>query len=337
MAGVMDTDLVIAAAQGGALGSLPCAMLSAEKAREQVNIIRQRVSAPVNMNFFCHQGDQPDPRREAGWRQRLSSYYSELGLDPAAPSNAASRAPFDAAMCALVEELKPEVVSFHFGLPDKALLARVKAAGCIVVSSATIVREAVWLEQNGADVIIAQGAEAGGHRGMFLTEDINTQPGLFALLPQVVDAVRVPVIAAGAIADGRGIAAALVLGAAGVQLGTAYLRCPESKAIAPAKAALAAAHDDSTVMTNVMTGRPARGVANRVMREVGLISADAPAFPHSATALGPLKAAAEKLGRVDFTNLWAGQAVGLGREMPAAELTRALAGDALARLSRMAG
>jgi nitronate monooxygenase len=336
MAGVMDADLVIAAAQGGALGSLPCAMLSVEKAREQVNIIRQRVSAPVNMNFFCHRAVNADPAREARWKQRLGTYYKEFGLDPAAPINAANRAPFDAAMCELVEELKPEVVSFHFGLPDQALLARVKAAGSIVISSATIVKEAIWLEENGADAIIAQGAEAGGHRGMFLTENITEQPGTFALVPQVVDAVRVPVIAAGGIADGRGIAAAFALGAAGVQIGTAYLRCPESKVIAPARVALAQARDDSTVITNVMTGRPARGVANRVMREAGPISPDAPAFPHAATGLAPLKAAAEKLGKVDFTNLWAGQAVRLGREMPAAELTRALAGAALARLSQMA-
>jgi nitronate monooxygenase len=333
----MDADLVIAAAQGGALGSLPCAMLSVEKAREQISIIRQRVSAPVNMNFFCHKAVDADPQREAGWKKRLGDYYEELGLDPAAPVNAASRAPFDAAMCELVEELKPEVVSFHFGLPDQALLRRVKAAGCIVISSATIVREAIWLEENGADAIIAQGAEAGGHRGMFLTENIAEQPGTFALVPQVVDAVKVPVIAAGGIADGRGIAAAFALGAAGVQIGSAYLRCPESKVIAPARVALARARDDSTVITNVMTGRPARGVANRVMREVGPISPDAPAFPHSAPALAPLKVAAEKQGKVDFTNLWAGQAVRMGREMPAAELTRALAGAALARLSRMAG
>jgi nitronate monooxygenase len=335
MAGVMDADLVIAAAQGGALGSLPCAMLSVEKAREQVNIVRQRVSAPVNMNFFCHTPVDVDPQREAGWRQRLASYYSEFGLDPAAPINAANRAPFDAAMCELIEELKPEVVSFHFGLPEPALLKRIKAAGRIVIASATIVREAIWLEEHGADAIIAQGAEAGGHRGMFLTENIAEQPGTLALVPQVVDAVRVPVIAAGGIADGRGIAAAFALGAAGVQIGTAYLHCPESKIIAPHRAALAAAPDDSTVITNVMTGRPARGVANRVMREVGPMSPDAPAFPHAATALGPLKAAAEKLGRVDFTNLWAGQAVRLGRNMPAAELTRALAGDALKRLSQL--
>src|ERR1700732_5064838 len=172
MAGAMDAELVIAAAQGGALGSLPCAMLSVEKAREQINIFRQRVSAPVNMNFFCHKAVDPDPQREAGWRHRLSSYYRELGLDPAAPVNAANRAPFDTAMCELVEELRPEVVSFHFGLPDQALLARVKAAGSIVISSATIVKEAIWLEENGADAIIAQGAEAGGHRGMGLTENI---------------------------------------------------------------------------------------------------------------------------------------------------------------------
>ncbi len=337
MAGAMDADLVIAVAQGGALGSLPCALLSVEKAREQVSIVRQRVSAPINMNFFCHQPVEADAGREAKWRARLAAYYAEHGLDPAAPIAAANRAPFDAAMCALVEELKPEIVSFHFGLPDQALLARVKAAGCLVMSSATIVREAIWLEENGADVIIAQGAEAGGHRGMFLTDNIAEQPGTFALVPQVVDAVKVPVIAAGGIADGRGIAAAFALGAAGVQIGSAYLRCPESKVIAAARTALAQARDDSTVITNVMTGRPARGVANRVMREVGPISPDAPAFPHAATALAPLKAAAEKLGKVDFTNLWAGQAVRMGRDMPAAELTRALAGSALARLSRLAG
>ena len=336
MAGVMDADLVIAAAQGGALGSLPCAMISAEKAREQVNIIRQRVSAPVNMNFFCHKPVDADPAGEAGWKARLGAYYREFGLDPAAPVNAANRAPFDAALCAVVEELKPEVVSFHFGLPSPDLVRRVKATGAIVMSSATTVKEAIWVEENGADVVIAQGAEAGGHRGMFLTDSIAGQPGTFALVPQVVDAVKVPVIAAGGIADGRGIAAALALGAAGVQIGTAYLRCPESKVTAPARAALAQATDESTVITNVMTGRPARGVANRVMREVGPISPDAPAFPHAATALGPLKAAAEKLGRVDFTNLWAGQAVRMGREMPAAEMTRALAGAALARMSQMA-
>jgi len=337
MAGVMDADLVIAAAQGGALGSLPCAMLSAEKACEQVKIIRQRVSAPINMNFFCHRAGDPDAGSQARWKLRLEGYYSEYGVDPAAPVNAVNRAPFDEAMCEVVEELKPEIVSFHFGLPEKSLLRRVKAAGCIVISSATIVKEAVWLEENGADAIIAQGMEAGGHRGMFLTDNIAEQPGTFALVPQVVDAVKVPVIASGGIADGRGIAAAFALGAAGVQIGSAYLRCPESKVSALARVALAQALDDSTVITNVMTGRPARGVPNRLMREVGPISPDAPAFPHAATALAPLKAAAEKQGKLDFTNLWAGQAIRMGREAPAGELTRALAGAALARMKQLAG
>jgi nitronate monooxygenase len=336
MAGVMDADIAIAVAEGGGLPSVPCAMISPEKAREQIGIIRQRVSAPVNLNFFCHEAVDADPAREATWRQRLTPYYEEHGFDPEMTIHVANRAPFDAAFCEVVEELNPEIVSFHFGLPEPSLLKRVKATGAIVMASATIVREAIWLEENGADVIIAQGAEAGGHRGMFLTDNIAEQPGTFALVPQVVDAVKVPVIAAGGIADGRGIAAAFALGAAGVQIGSAYLRCPESKVIAPARKMLAQAMDDSTVITNVMTGRPARGVANRVMREVGPMCPEAPAFPHSATALGPLKQAAEKLGKLDFTSLWAGQAVRLGREMPAAELTRALAGAALARMSKLA-
>jgi len=337
MAGVMDAELVIAVAEGGGLGSLPSAMLSPEKAREQVHIIRQRVQAPVNMNFFCHTPVDLTAEAEARWKQRLTGYYTEHGLDPAAPINAANRAPFDAAFCEVVEELKPEVVSFHFGLPEQALLKRVKAAGCLVMSSATTVKEAVWLEQHGVDAVIAQGAEAGGHRGMFLTDKISEQPGTFALVPQVADAVKVPVIAAGGIADGRGIAAAFALGASGVQIGSAYLRCPESKVSAGGRKALAEARDDSTVITNVMTGRPARGVQNRLMREAGPISPDAPPFPHAATALGPLKTAAEKQGRVDFTNLWAGQAVALGREVPAAELTRDFAKSALARMKALAG
>jgi nitronate monooxygenase len=337
MAGAIDADLAIAVAQGGGVPSVPCAMISPEKAREQVKIVRQRVSAPINLNFFCHQAVETDPAREAVWRQRLAAYYREHGLDPSAPISAANRAPFDDAFCEVVEELKPEIVSFHFGLPEQRLLERVKTTGAILMSSATIVREALWLEERGVDIVIAQGAEAGGHRGMFLTDNIAEQVGTFALLPQVVDAVKVPVIATGGIGDGRGIAAAFALGASGVQVGSAYLRCPESKVIAIARQALAAANDESTVITNVMTGKPARGVANRAMREVGPISPDAPAFPHSATAFGPIKQAAEKLGKTDFTNMWAGQAVRLGRDMPAADLTRALANDALARMRRLAG
>jgi nitronate monooxygenase len=231
-------------------------------------------------------------------------------------------------MCGLVEEFAPEVVSFHFGLPDKRLLARVKATGAKVLSSATTVAEARWLEREGCDAIVAQGFEAGGHRGMFLSDDIATQVGTFALVPQVVDAVRVPVIAAGGVGDARGIVAAAVLGAAAVQIGSAYLRCPESKATALHRMVLAAARDDGTVLTNVVTGRPARGFVTRLVGEVGPMSPDAPAFPLAAGAIGPLRAKAEAAGSGDFSTMWAGQAAGFAREMPAGELTRRLAAEA---------
>lgn len=335
MVAVQDAEMAAAVCLAGGLGSLACAALSVEQVREQVAKIRSRVSAPINLNFFCHEAVDADPLREAGWKRRLAPYYAELGLDPEAPVHFANRAPFDSKMCDLIEELRPEVVSFHFGLPTEPLLRRVKSAGCVVMASATIVREAIWLEKNGADVIIAQGAEAGGHRGMFLTDDIFTQPGTFSLVPQVADAVGLPVIAAGGIADGRGIAAAFALGASGVQVGSAYLRCRESKAISAAKIAFADATDESTVITNVMTGRPARGVFNRIMREVGPMSGLAPAFPHSANALAPLKTGAEKLGKVDYTNLWAGQSIKLGRELPAGDLTRALADEAILRMNQL--
>lgn len=333
MAGAMDAELVIAACEGGALGSLPCAMLSPEKMREEVARIRARVTRPFNLNFFCHTPLPADPTRMAAWRERLAPEYAALGLDVHAPQTAANRAPFDAAGCEVVLELKPRVVSFHFGLPERPLLDRVKAAGCIVLASATTVKEAAWLEAHGADAIIAQGAEAGGHRGMFLTDDPAAQPGTMALVPQVVDAVRVPVIAAGGIADARGIVAAFALGACGVQLGTAYLRCPEAKISPLFRAALARASDESTVLTNVFTGRLARGIRNKAIDTLGPIAAGAPAFPHAATALAPLRAAAEKAGSGDFTSMWAGQAVHLAREVPAAELTRQLAAASLRAFS----
>jgi nitronate monooxygenase len=333
MAGAMDAELVIAACEAGALGSLPCAMLSADKMREQIGIIRQRTSAPINLNFFCHTPVPSDAAREAIWRQRLALYYKEFGLDPAAPVTAANRAPFDEGACKIVEDVKPEVVSFHFGLPEASLLARVKAAGSVVISSATTVEEAVWLERHGADAVIAQGAEAGGHRGMFLSNDVASQVGTFALVPQVADAVKIPVIAAGGIADARGIAAAFMLGASGVQIGTAYLGTPEST-ISPAfRKRLSEARDDGSEITTVMTGKPARGLVNRMMRDLGPLPLDAPAFPHAATAIGPLRARAESQNNADFTPLWAGQAASLSRIMPAVELTRSLAKAALARVN----
>lgn len=336
MAGASGTDMAIAVSAAGGLGALPCAMLDAARARADIELIRQRTSKPLNVNFFCHAEPAPEREGDARWRARLASYYLELGLDPAVSAPALNRAPFDARTCEIVEELKPEVVSFHFGLPVQALLDRVKAAGCVVISSATTVAEARWLEEHGCDAIIAQGNEAGGHRGMFLTQSIATQPGTFALVPQVVDAVQVPVIAAGGIGDGRGIAAAFALGAAAVQIGTAYLLTPESLITDFHRQALGQAHDDQTALTNVFSGRPARGLMNRVMREVGPMADEVPAFPTAGAALAPLKAKSESQGSSDFSSLWSGQAAGLGRVAGADELTRQLALDARQLLNSLA-
>jgi nitronate monooxygenase len=310
-------------------------MCTPAQAREQAGKLRAATRRPISLGFFCHTSPEPNNAREAVWRDRLAAYYAEFGLDPRAAVPAPLRAPFNEELCEMVVELRPAAASFHFGLPEEALVRRVKEAGIKVISSATTVAEARWLETRGADVIVAQGAEAGGHRGIFLSDDISTQAGTLALVPQVVDAVHVPVVAAGGIGDARGIAAAFALGACGAQLGTAYLHCPESKVSAPHRAALAAAQDDSTVLTNVMSGRPARGIVNRLIREVGPISDLAPAFPLAANALAPLRAAAEKQGSGEFSPLWSGQAAALGRALPAAELTRRLAAEALEGLHRL--
>jgi nitronate monooxygenase len=310
-------------------------MLNPEQVHSEMGKIRARTKNPINLNFFCHTPPVPNNAREARWRDRLAPYYRELAVDPAAPIPSSNRTAFDAVMCDVVEETKPDVVSFHFGLPAEPLLGRLKAAGFPVMSSATTAAEARWLEERGVAAVIAQGYEAGGHRGMFLSDDLAAQVGTFALIPQVVDAVKVPVIAAGGVTDARGIAAAFALGAAAVQMGTAYLWCPEAKISAPHRAALRAARDDGTAVTNLMTGRPARGFVNRVMREIGAISDVAPEFPLAAGALAPLRAKAEAQGSGDFSPLWAGQAASLGRALPAGELTRKLAADALTRLREM--
>jgi nitronate monooxygenase len=334
MAGSVGSELAVAVSQAGGLGSLPCAMLSPDQARTELGIMRQQTARPINLNYFCHQPPQADPARDAVWRERLKPYYVALGLDPA-NGGAGSRTPFDAAMAEIVEEFTPEVVSFHFGLPERPLLERVRATGARVISSATSVDEARWLEDNGCDAIIAQGYEAGGHRGMFLSQDIATQAGTIALVPQVVDAVKVPVIAAGGITDARGIAAAFALGASAVQLGTAYLFCPEAKVGPLHRQALRAAKDNATVLTNVISGRPARGIINRLIEEVGPMTDLAPEFPLASGAIMPLRAKAEAAGSSDFSSLWSGQAAALAQELPAGELTRRLAADALARLQAL--
>jgi nitronate monooxygenase len=312
-------------------------MLTPELLRGELQTVRQQTDRPINVNFFCHVPPVVDAGREAAWRKRLARYYEELGVPASAADGGAVRTPYGAAMGELLLEFRPKVASFHFGLPEEALLKPLRDAGILIVSSATTVDEARWLEGRGVDAVIAQGAEAGGHRGMFLTDDIASQPGTMALVPQVVDAVKVPVIAAGGIADGRGVAAALALGAAGVQIGTAFLLSPEAKVSQVHRTALKSKSADVTALTNVFTGRPARGVVNRIMREVGPLSAEAPSFPLAAGAAAPLRAAAEATGSGDFSPLWSGQAALLVRELPTSAVVAALVEETAVALRRVQG
>jgi nitronate monooxygenase len=328
--GHISLGMPVAVCGSGGLGSFPCSSLTAAQLRDVVAKIRTQTAKPLNVNFFCHV-TQRDTAVEAAWLKRLASYYTELGVNPP-QFPASTRPPFNAEMCDVVVELRPAVVSFHFGLPEKSLVNRLKAAGCVILSSATTVTEARWLEEHGVDAVIAQGIEAGGHRAMFLTSELPSQVGTLVLVPQVVDAVKVPVIAAGGIADGRGIAAALALGASGVQMGTAYLLCPEATISALHRAAIKSAKDQLSAISNVLTGLPARVLVNRIVREVGPLATGVPSFPLGAVALGPLRAKAESQGSVDFTGLYAGEAAALCRELPAGELTVKLAAEALQRL-----
>ena len=341
MAGFGTVELAAAVCGAGGLGSIACAAMQPQIAADSIREFRKRTSKPLNLNFFCHAQAKTDSEREQAWHDRLASYYREFGIDHEQRPSRVDMAPFGDAMCTVVESAKPEVVSFHFGLPDQALLARVKAAGCRVISSATTVEEARWLEARGVDAIIAQGYEAGGHRGMFLAADLNntiaSQPGTLALVPQIVDAVSVPVVAAGGIADGRGIAAAFALGAAATQIGTAYLLCPEAATPSLHRNALRQAREDATLLTNVFSGRPARALANRLALEVGPISDALTDFPLPIGELTALRAKAESQGCNDFTPLWSGQSGSLLKEMPARALTLELAREAIERFKQLDG
>ncbi len=380
MAGAQASAMALAVSGAGALGALPCAMLAPDALRRELAVMAAS-GLPYNVNWFCHTPPVPDAAREATWRAALKPYYDELGLDIDAVPAGPGRAPFSAEAAELMAECKPPVVSFHYGLPAPELLARVKSWGAFVLSSATTVREALWLEEHGADAIIAQGLEAGGHRGHFLptgrpeaktapsggsapreagergghflptgrpeaktapsggsapreagergghflSDDLSEQMGTFALLPQVVAAVRVPVIAAGGIASAAGVRAARALGAQGVQVGTAYLCADEALTTPAHRAALQSEAARHTVITNLVTGRPARGIVNRVMRELGPMSRAPSAFPLATAAMAYLRAQAEKQGRLDFTHFWSGQNASGCLSAPAADITRELA------------
>ncbi|MGA8049757.1 MAG: nitronate monooxygenase [Burkholderiales bacterium] len=325
MAGVQGSALAVAVSNAGGLGSLPCAMLSMDTMRKELSAIKAQTDKPFNVNFFCHAPPTPSSERESAWRAALAPYYNEYGIDIDAIPVGPGRAPFSSAAAEVLQEFKPDVVSFHFGLPPADLLARVRAWGAKILSSATTVDEARWLEANGADAIIAQGLEAGGHRGIFRSDDLTSQVGTMALVPQIVREVKIPVIAAGGIADAKGVAAAMTIGAAGVQVGTTYLLCPEANTSAVHRAALKSEAARHTALTNVFTGRPARAVMNRIMRELGPMSTAAPAFPLAVAAVAPLRAKAESHGSGDFSPLWSGQNATGCKEIPAAQLTRELA------------
>lgn len=327
MASVQGSALAVAVSNAGGLGSLPGAMLGPETLRQELAAIRAQTARPFNVNFFCHTPPDPSEERQTAWRALLAPYYEELGIDMHTIAEGAGRAPFSDEVADVLDEFRPAVVSFHFGLPSPELLARVRSWGSKVLSSATTVDEARWLEARGVDAIIAQGLEAGGHRGMFLSDNLTTQVGTLALVPQIVSVVKTPVIAAGGIADARGVAAAMALGAAGVQVGTAYLLCPEVTTSAVHRASLKSEAARHTALTNIFTGRPARGIVNRLIREIGPISAAAPPFPLAAPVMAPLRARAESLGSGDFSALWSGQNADGCKEIPAAQLTRELAAE----------
>ena len=335
MAGLGTVGLAASVCEAGGLGSIGCAMMEPSAASETIQELRRSTTKPINVNFFCHARAKTDAACELAWHERLAPYRRKLGIGDERPRRL-DLAPFGDAMCTIVERVRPEIVSFHFGLPEQPLLGRVKRAGCRVISSATTVEEARWLEAHGADAVIAQGCEAGGHRGMFLARNLNeaaaSQPSTLALVPQIVDAVRVPVIAAGGIADGRGIAAAFALGAAGIQLGTAFLLCPEAATPPLYREALRDTRADATVLTSVFTGRPARALANRFAGDLSSSRDPLPEFPLPLGEITPLQAKAEREGNTDFTPFWSGQAAPLASELPAAELMIKLAEDGIKRL-----
>ena len=327
MAGVQGSAMAVAVSNAGGLGSLPCAMLSLDAIRNELAAIKAQTGKPFNVNFFCHAPPAPSSEREATWRAMLLPYYKEYGIDVDTIPVGRGRAAFSSEAADVLDEFKPPVVSFHFGLPSAELLARVRALGAKILCSATTVEEARWLEAQGVDAIIAQGLEAGGHRGIFLSEDLSTQVGTFALLPQIMRELKVPVIAAGGIADAKDVAAAMALGAAGVQIGTSYLLCPEATTSAVHRSALKSEAARNTALTNLFTGRPARAIVNRVMRELGPIGTTIPAFPLAIGAIAPLRAKAENQGSGDFSPLWSGQNASGCKEVPSADLTRELAAD----------
>jgi nitronate monooxygenase len=335
MAGSQNHLLAAAVFKAGGLGSIPAAMLTVEQLQTELTAFQKAIATaprnaswgdalPVNVNFFCHAPPSAQPDKESAWRLKLTSAYLSHGIDPGSVGSGPGRAPFSEESLMLMGQVKPAVVSFHFGLPKAEWVQQLKAWGIQIWSSATTVQEAQWLEQHGADVVIAQGLEAGGHRGMFLTEDLSTQVGTMALLPQIVKALKVPVIAAGGISSASAVRAAKALGASAVQVGTAFLTSHEASTSALHRQALMSAAARHTALTNLFSGRPARGIVNKFMQDFGPLNPEAPGFPLATAALAPLRAAAEAKGSADYSPLWSGQNASDCEALPAADITHKL-------------
>ena len=336
MAGSQNNRLAAAVLLAGGLGSIPAAMLTSEQLQTELSAFEDAIAAltdiplqwggclPVNVNFFCHTPPTEQLKKEAAWRQQLTSLYQAHGIDPQSVGSGLGRAPFSEESLKLMGQFKPAVVSFHFGLPKTEWVQQLKSWGLQIWSSATTVQEAQWLEQQGVDAIIAQGLEAGGHRGMFLTEDLSTQIGTLSLLPQLAKAVRLPIIAAGGISSPAAVRAAKTLGASAVQVGTAFLTSHEATTSALHRQALMSDAAKHTALTNLFSGRPARGIVNKFMRDFGPLNPEAPAFPLATSAVAPLRAAAEANGQSDYSPLWSGQNASDCEALPAADIAHKL-------------
>ena len=332
MAGATTPEMAIAAANAGAIGSLGCAMQTPDAVRSDMTQVRRGTNRSINLNFFVHTPPCANSDRAKAAQDRLAGWYDRLDAGNM-PDAVETHFPFDTAMCEAVATLAPKAVSFHFGLPDSAMIKALKAEGIVILSSATSVAEAQYLEENGADAIIAQGFEAGGHSGWFLPRGTAEVAGTMALVPRIVDAVKLPVIATGGIADGRGIAAALMLGAAGVQVGTAFLATPESAASNTHKRSLLAASGDDTMISKAFSGRRARTIVNKYATEMDPVD-NWPDFPLMNTLTGPIRKASVNSDSPDAIALWSGQAVGLIRATSTADVVAQLVAQTQEVLAR---
>jgi len=322
MAGAQDEELAIAVAQAGGVGSIPCAALTPKEVHTSATRFKNATDGPLSLNFFCHTAPNFNPKREALWLNELQGYYDELALAPEYPMSGTPR-PLDADMVDVVCDIKPAIASFHFGLPAVEYIDRIRSTGAKIVATATTIAEAIFLEENGCDAVIAQSESAGGHQGSFLSINTSTRLSTMDLVPQIAAAVSIPVIAAGGVADTSGIRAVMASGASGVQIGTRFLKSPESKITAIHRNILESDDIRPTEITNVFTGRPARGFVNKLVREIGPMNPNVQAYPLAIPALGPLKSATT--GSEDFISLWAGENWKTGAPKPASDIVKELA------------